>query len=101
MRRERRLQLEVRRHQLVTRSRALRLRLAYDAQPLQRPLALADRVLEGVQWLKARPLLLAAIVAFPVLLRPRRAMTWALKLSWAWGTWRKVQRLVMAASARS
>src|SRR5512133_1352923 len=71
--------------------------LAYAAQPLQRRLALADRVLEGVQWLKARPLLLAAIAVFPVLLRPRRAITGALKLSGTWRMWRRIQRLVIAA----
>ena len=32
----------------------------------------------------AHPQWLAAIVAIPVLLRPRRALAWALKLWWGW-----------------
>lgn len=47
--------LEARRGQLVARSHALRERLAHEAQPLERPLALADRVRDGLRWLVAHP----------------------------------------------
>jgi hypothetical protein len=77
-------ELQVRRGELLARSRMLRERLAVEALPLQRTLSLADAARDRIHWLMARPQWLAAIVAIPVLLRPRRALGWALKLWWGW-----------------
>lgn len=77
-------QLQLRRGELLARSRMLRGRLASETLPLQRTLALADAARDRIHWLMARPQWLAAIVAIPVLLRPRRALAWALKLWWGW-----------------
>lgn len=82
--------LEARRGQLVARSHALRERLAHEAQPLEHPLALADRVRDGLRWLVAHPQWVVGIVAVPVLLRPRRVLGWALKLWWSWRMWRRI-----------
>jgi len=91
---ERQASLQLRRGQLAARSQALRERLAHQAQPLRRPLALADSVHAGVRWLAAHPQWLAGIVAVPLLLRPRRAVAWALKLWWGWRMWRRLQGLL-------
>ena len=77
-------ELQVRRGELLARSRMLRERLAAESVPLQRTLSLADAARDRIHWLMARPQWLAAIVAIPVLLRPRRALGWALKLWWGW-----------------
>ena len=79
---------------LVARSHALRARLASEALTLQRPLALADRVRGGLHWLAAHPQWIAAVVALPVLLRPRRALGWALKMWSGWRLWRRLSRLL-------
>ncbi len=92
--RDRQLELRARRGQLVARSHALRERLALEAQPLQRPLALVDRLREGLHWLMAHPLWLAGIVALPVVLRPRRAFGWAARAWWGWQMWRRLQALL-------
>lgn len=94
MRRDRQADLRSRHAELVGRSQALRRHLAEQAQPLGAPFALADRARAGAHWLLAHPQWIAAIVAVPVLLRPRRALGWALKLWWGWGAWRKLRQLL-------
>jgi len=80
----RRQELQVRRGELLARSRMLRGRLAAETLPLQRTLSLADAARDRLHWLTARPQWVAGIVAIAVLLRPRRALAWALKLWWGW-----------------
>lgn len=70
-----------RRAALVQRSRTLRAGLAADAQALRPALAAVDAVRDGLHWLRAHPLWLAAAVGLVVLRRPRRALRWA----WRWG----------------
>jgi len=77
-------ELQVRRGELLARSRMLRARLAVETAPLQRTLSLADAARDRLRWLAVHPQWVAAIVAVPVLLRPRRAVAWALKLWWGW-----------------
>ena len=77
-------ELQVRRGELLARSRMLRGRLAAETLQLQRTLSLADAARDRFHWLMAHPQWLAAVIAIPVLLRPRRAVAWALKLWWGW-----------------
>lgn len=91
MSRARHTDIEVRRARLLARSDALRGQLGQQSQALQHPLALADRARNGFAWLKAHPQWVAALVAVPVLLRPRRALAWALKLWWGWKLLRRVR----------
>ena len=85
--------LAQRQTELLMRSEQLRARIASDAQVLQRPLALADSVSAGWNWLRVHPEATLAAVAVVVVLRPRRALAWATRL---WGGWRLVQRLGLA-----
>lgn len=80
----RQAQLQVRRDALAARSRLLRERLAAETLPLQRTLSLVDTARDRLQWLMSHPQWVAGIVAIPILLRPRRAVAWALKLWWGW-----------------
>jgi hypothetical protein len=93
MLREKQIQLQARAAQLAQRSDALRLRLSGEAQALERPLALADRAHGGIDWLKARPRWLLAVAAAPLLLRPRRALGWGLKLWWGWRLWQRIRAI--------
>lgn len=91
---QRQQELHVRRGELLAQSRLLRERLAGETMPLQRALSVADAARDRVQWLMARPQWIAAIAAIPVLLRPRRALAWALKLWWGWRMMARVRRLL-------
>jgi hypothetical protein len=88
---ERQTILLARQRELVARSRVLRERMAQDSMALERPLAIADHVRGGAQWLISRPWWIAAAVALPIVLRPRRAASWGLKLWGGWRLWRQVQ----------
>lgn len=79
---------------LLRRSQQLRLSLAEDAQVLERPLALADRVGAAVRWLYHHPQWPVGVLAAMAVLRPRRALRWGGRVWWAWRTYRKTLRLL-------
>ena len=81
-----------RRESLLARSAALREGLVRDAAVLAPPLRQADRVLEALRWLRARPALPLAAVAGLALWRPRLAWRWALRGVGLWRTLRSVRR---------
>ena len=83
-----------RRQELLIRSHDLRLRIAQDAQALEHPLALADKVHSGFQWLATHPQWVVVAAIVPLLLRPRRAVGLVLKLWWGWRTWRRLRPLL-------
>lgn len=87
-------EIQSRRSRLLARSSGLREQLAEEAQALERPLALADRARGALQWLATHPQWLIAVVAVPIVLRPRRALAWALKLWGGWRLWRNVRGLL-------
>jgi hypothetical protein len=82
---------------LLLRSAALRSDLGHDLQRLQAPLALADRVRAGWLWLRAHPQAPLAAAVVLVVLRPRRAWRWGLRLWWGWRSWQRVQRWLHSA----
>jgi hypothetical protein len=77
---------------LLVQSAMLRGELARELQPLQRPLAVADRRHAGWQWLRARPELVLAALAGLAIVRPRRTLALGSRLWWAWRQWRHLQR---------
>ena len=85
--------LAQRQTELLMRSALLRERLASDVQVLRRPLALADNLRTGWNWLRAHPEAPLVAAAVVVVMRPRRALSWAARLWWGWRT---VQRLGLA-----
>lgn len=78
------------REQLLMRSTALRLQFADEARVLEAPMAAADRVRDGVHWLRTHPEAVLAGAVVVVVLRPRAAWRWAWR---GWGAWRVWQSL--------
>lgn len=83
--------LAERRAALLARSAVLRARLQQQAQVLDAPLALADRGVAGLCWLRRHPQVPLAAVAVVVVLRPRRAWRLAVR---AWALWRSLRWLL-------
>jgi hypothetical protein len=77
---------------LLLRSAELRLEVATQGARLQTPLAVADRVREGWDWLRAHPEVPIAAAVVIAVLRPRRAWRWGVRLWWGWRSWRRLQR---------
>jgi hypothetical protein len=88
--------LALRQQRLLMRSQALRQRLASDAAAWQAPLRWADGAVAVWTWLRGHPEAPLAALAVVLLLRPRRALRWGLRL---WSGWRLLQRLQERTSA--
>lgn len=84
-----RAELARRRALLLARSQILREDWSLQVQALRRPLGVADRAREGVQWLARNPQWPLAAMALLVVLRPRRAMRLA---GFAWWGFQLLQR---------
>jgi len=67
----------------------LRGELIVQSEVLVAPFAQADRVKDGLVWLRRHPVYLAALVAVAVAIKPRNALS---KLGRAWTVWRTVER---------
>lgn len=91
---DRRVALQRRREALLTRSALLRRQLADDAQVLQGPLAVADRVRAGWRWVRAHVTWVAGGAALVAALRPRRSARLVMRVFWAWNAWRRAQRVL-------
>ncbi|GAB2180901.1 hypothetical protein DLREEDagrD3_11240 [Denitratisoma sp. agr-D3] len=85
------LQLALKKQRLVLRSTGLRQALAVDCQPLSPLFTTADKVVDGVYWLRARPGLVAAAAALVVVLRPRTVFRWGRRGLVAWRLVRLLQ----------
>jgi hypothetical protein len=84
-------ELERRQQLLLIRSAELRVTLAHQARALQAPLALADQLRAGAQWLRRHPLWPAAALVLLAWRRPRRILVWVSRLSWGWRLYRRVR----------
>lgn len=82
--------LQQRQQDLLVRSTALRIRLGREATVLQQPLAIADRVQQAWRWAITNPVWPIGAAALLVVLRPRRALAWGLRL---WSGWRLVRQI--------
>lgn len=83
-----------RQQRLLARSELLRASLASQSRVIQRPLALADRVADGLQWIYQRPYWPAAAAIVLLVLKPGRVLTWGGRLWWAWTGLQKAQKLL-------
>ena len=77
---------------LQARSAGLRRHLADDSRVLHAPLALADRALAGLRWLRLHPQWLLAGAATLLILRPRRTWRLGRRLWSGWRLWQQVRR---------
>ena len=83
-----------RQQRLLARSELLRGSLASQSRVIQRPLALADQVADGVQWLYRRPYWPTAAFAVLVILKPVRVLKWGGRMWWVWTSLQKVEKLL-------
>ena len=83
------LELRLRQERAIWRSAQLRGELIVQSEVLVLPFAQADRVKDGLVWLRRHPVVLAALVAVAVAVKPRNALT---KIGRAWSVWRTVER---------
>ena len=90
MLRSRHLELAQRQQQLLLRSAELRASLGQQARVLQTPLALADQVRAGLQWLRTHPIWPIGALLLIALKRPRRALLWASRVGIGMDVYKKV-----------
>jgi hypothetical protein len=77
MPRPRDLELAQRQQELLLRSAALRATLGQQARVLQTPLAVADQVRSGVNWVRGHSLWPLVSLLLLTVARPRRTLRWA------------------------
>jgi len=94
MSREEELELTRRRERALMRSAELRTTLAQQARVLEAPLAAADKARAAARWLVAHPEWPVGVLVAWVVLRPHRAMRWAVRLWWGWRAWQRGQRFL-------
>lgn len=85
-----RTQLAARRQQLVALAAAQRTTLAHDMAPWRARLALADRGVAALQYVRRHPALMLGAALLLAALRPRRTGTW---LQRGWLVWQLGRRL--------
>jgi hypothetical protein len=92
--------LALRQQQLLLRSAQLRVSLADQAGVFERPMALADQLRRGLQWLYRHPRWPLVGLMVLIALRPRRAVVWSTRLWWAWQTYRQTRNWLTAPPSR-
>lgn len=88
MNRRRLAQIHARRERLIARSAAQRDEMALLLAPLAGPLALADRGVALVHYVRAHPGVLAIAVVVFAILSPKRAFRWSRRALAAWRGYR-------------
>lgn len=83
-------QLAERRRSLVAQAAAQRIALAHDMEPWRARLALADRGVDAVRYVRRHPALLVGAALLLVAWRPRHAVKW---LQRGWLAWQFGRRL--------
>ena len=80
-----------RKDRLILRCAQQRQEIAASVADLRQPIAVADRILEAMAYLRAHPLLLGVGVAVAVALRPRTLSRFALRAFSLWRTARAIR----------
>jgi hypothetical protein len=96
MQRTRRAELLQRQRQLLQRSAELRVTLGQQAQVLRSPMALADQVRAGAQWLRTHPVWRLLPIVVVALVRPRRSLRWASRLWKVWSLYKQGRRWLLS-----
>ena len=86
-----RTQLAARRQQLVALAAAQRTILANDMEPWRARLALADRGVAMVQYVRRHPALMVGAALLLAVLRPRRTGNWLQRGWWVWQLGRRLR----------
>lgn len=86
------IELAAKRGELKAKIEMQRTALGEHARPVAEMLAKADRVVEGVEWLKRHPGAVGAAVAAIVVAKPRRAWNLAKRGFFLWQSWQALRR---------
>lgn len=84
------LRIAARRERIVAQAAVQRQTLSRHVEPWRMPLAVADKAITAVQYLKRHPGGIVGITVLLVALRPRRIVTW---LERGWISWQLLQSL--------
>jgi hypothetical protein len=84
------IRLAERRERLVTRAAKQRVALAQNIEPYRIPLALADRGINALRYIKSHPEWIVGVVVLLAALRPGRVGKW---LGRGWVTWQMMYSL--------
>src|SRR5262249_622179 len=84
------IELARRKERLIARAQAQRDAIAAALQDLQRPIPMADRAAAATHFLRAHPVLVAAMVAGLVAFRRRSVLSLVARAVAAWRIWRSV-----------
>ncbi len=87
---QRRLRLALARERLIERSQTLRRTAVEQSVALAPALRAGDQLRAAVAWIREHPGIIAGAAVGLVVVRPRRALRWGLRL---WGGWRLIQQL--------
>lgn len=92
---ERRLELALRKQQLLMQSAELRARIGLQMRPLRPVWGAADRVREAARWLQRHPSLPVAVITALLVARPRSVWRWAQRGWWLWRMTGRVRRFLL------
>ena len=98
---DRLLQLAARKAQLVERARQQRVNFAGAVAGFEGPAHIVDRAVQGVQYLKRRPLVAAGVVVALVAVRPRAIVRMVSHGWFAWRIWGSLKGVVATALTMS
>lgn len=85
------LELATRHGALKARIDAQRLQLAHHALPLEKALAVGDKALDGVDWIKHHPAEVGLALAVVAMTGPRRAWRWTRRGFFVWRGWQSLK----------
>lgn len=89
-----------RRAELITRAAQQRDDIATALGTLRAPLAVADKGVAAVTYVKSHPGIAAAVIVATAVISPRRTLRWAQRALLVWRGVRWVQRSTRTAAAR-
>lgn len=92
---ERRLELALRKQQLLMQSAELRARIGQQTHSLRPLFGAADRVRDAARWLKRHPALPVAVVTALLVARPRSILRWVRRGLWLWRMTGRVRRFLL------
>jgi hypothetical protein len=90
------LELAHRHGALRARIEAQRADLGRHVWPVETALAGADRIRDGVEWLKAHPEAVVAVTATVVVVSPKRAWRWGKRGYILWRGWQTVRTSLLS-----
>ncbi len=93
-------EIRARRAHLMARAAVERERICVELHAWEAPLALADKGYAAARYVRQHPQWIVAAVVLLVVLRPRRALSWARNGLLAWRAWRWIAQSLRGLATR-